>query len=83
MNCSGRGFAWLDAGTARQPPDEPSPCADSRKTPGLSKIACLEEIAWRNGWLDDEGVKRAAAFMANLAAGPYLLELLRARPRQY
>ncbi|QPN38589.1 hypothetical protein I5080_24265 [Salmonella enterica] len=25
------------------------------------KIACLEEIAWRNGWLDDDGVKRAAS----------------------
>lgn len=31
------------------------------------KIACLEEIAWRNGWLDDEGVKRAASSLAKLA----------------
>ena len=47
------------------------------------KIACLEEIAWRNGWLDDEGVKRAASSLAKTGYGQYLLELLRARPRQY
>jgi len=43
----------------------------------------LEEIAWRNGWLDDEGVKRAASSLAKTGYGQYLLELLRARPRQY
>lgn len=29
------------------------------------KIACLEEIAWRNGWLDDDGLKRAASQLEN------------------
>ncbi|ENT3640998.1 sugar phosphate nucleotidyltransferase [Salmonella enterica] len=47
------------------------------------KIACLEEIAWRNGWLDDDGLKRAASQLAKTGYGQYLLELLRARPRQY
>ena len=46
------------------------------------KIACLEEIAWRNGWLDDEGVSAPPARWRKLAYGQYLLELLRARPRQ-
>nr|QYK33274.1 hypothetical protein XB24_022215 [Salmonella enterica subsp. enterica] len=47
------------------------------------KIACLEEIAWRNGWLDDDGLKRAASQLEKTGYGQYLLELLRARPRQY
>ena len=33
------------------------------------KIACLEEIAWRNGWLDDEGVKRAAHSLSKTGYG--------------
>ncbi|HAX4543413.1 TPA: glucose-1-phosphate thymidylyltransferase, partial [Escherichia coli] len=47
------------------------------------KIACLEEIGWRNGWLDDDGVKRAAKRLEKTGYGQYLLDLLRARPRQY
>ncbi|MGS9668617.1 glucose-1-phosphate thymidylyltransferase, partial [Salmonella enterica subsp. enterica serovar Infantis] len=47
------------------------------------KIACLEEIAWSNGWLDDDGLKRAANQLEKTGYGQYLMDFLRARPRQY
>ncbi len=48
------------------------------------KIACLEEIARRNGWLDDDGLKRAPPVSSRKTCyGQYLLEFARARPRQY
>ncbi|CQH59162.1 TDP-4-oxo-6-deoxy-D-glucose transaminase [Yersinia enterocolitica] len=45
------------------------------------KIACLEEISWRNGWLDDDSVRRAATALAKTGYGKYLLDLLHARSR--
>ena len=47
------------------------------------KIACLEEIAWRNGWLSDVQVMQASEALSKTSYGAYLKELLRARPRQY
>ena len=78
----GRGFAWLDTGTHDSLIEASTFVQTVEKRQGF-KIACLEEIAWRNGWLDDEGVKRAASSLAKTGYGQYLLELLRARPRQY
>ncbi len=78
----GRGFAWLDTGTHDSLIEASTFVQTVEKRQGF-KIACLEEIAWRNGWLDDEGVKRAANQLAKTGYGQYLLELLRARPRQY
>ena len=78
----GRGFAWLDTGTHDSLIEASMFVQTVEKRQGV-KIACLEEIAWRNGWLDDEGVKRAASSLAKTGYGQYLLELLRARPRQY
>ena len=78
----GRGFAWLDTGTHDSLIEASSFVQTVEKRQGF-KIACLEEIAWRNGWLDDDGLKRAAARLAKTGYGLYLLELLRARPRQY
>jgi len=78
----GRGFAWLDTGTHDSLIEASTFVQTVEKRQGF-KIACLEEIAWRNGWLDDEGVKRAAGQLAKTGYGQYLLELLRARPRQY
>ncbi|MGK8933573.1 glucose-1-phosphate thymidylyltransferase RfbA [Pluralibacter gergoviae] len=78
----GRGFAWLDTGTHDSLIEASSFVQTVEKRQGF-KIACLEEIAWRNGWLDDDGLKRAAARLAKTGYGHYLLELLRARPRQY
>ncbi len=78
----GRGFAWLDTGTHDSLIEASTFVQTVEKRQGF-KIACLEEIAWRNGWLDDDGVKRAASKLAKTGYGQYLLELLRARPRQY
>lgn len=78
----GRGFAWLDTGTHDSLIEASTFVQTVEKRQGF-KIACLEEIAWRNGWLDDDGVKRAAGQLAKTGYGQYLLELLRARPRQY
>lgn len=78
----GRGFAWLDTGTHDSLLEASSFVQTVEKRQGF-KIACLEEIAWRNGWLDDEGVKCAAQTLAKTGYGKYLLDLLHARPRQY
>lgn len=78
----GRGFAWLDTGTHDSLIEASTFVQTVEKRQGF-KIACLEEIAWRNGWLDDEQVNQAAARMAKTGYGHYLQELLRARPRQY
>ena len=78
----GRGFAWLDTGTHDSLIEASMFVQTVEKRQGF-KIACLEEIGWRNGWLDDDGVKRAAKRLEKTGYGQYLLELLRARPRQY
>jgi glucose-1-phosphate thymidylyltransferase len=43
------------------------------------KIGCIEEVAWRNGWLDDDGLRRAAEPLAKSGYGDYLLGLLEER----
>lgn len=78
----GRGFAWLDTGTHDSLIEASMFVQTVEKRQGF-KIACLEEIAWRNGWLDDDGVKRAAKRLEKTGYGQYLLDLLRARPRQH
>jgi len=78
----GRGFAWLDTGTHDSLIEASTFVQTVEKRQGF-KIACLEEIGWRNGWLDDEGVRRAAEALAKTGYGKYLLDLLHARPRQY
>lgn len=78
----GRGFAWLDTGTHDSLLEASAFVQTVEKRQGF-KIACLEEIAWRNGWLDDQGVARAAASLDKTAYGAYLRELLHVRPRQY
>jgi len=78
----GRGFAWLDTGTHDSLIEASTFVQTVEKRQGF-KIACLEEIGWRNGWLDDEGVRRAAQALVKTGYGKYLLDLLHARPRQY
>lgn len=55
----GRGFAWLDTGTHDSLLEASSFIQTVEKRQWF-KIACLEEIAWRNGWLDDDAVQYAA-----------------------
>ena len=40
------------------------------------KIACIEEIAWRQGWIDDDHVRKLAAPMENCDYGRYLMRLI-------
>ncbi|QBH95106.1 glucose-1-phosphate thymidylyltransferase [Limnobaculum zhutongyuii] len=78
----GRGFAWLDTGTHDSLIEASTFVQTVEKRQGF-KIACLEEIAWRNGWLDDESVLKTAKLLAKTGYGKYLQDLLNVRPRQY
>jgi len=78
----GRGFAWLDTGTHDSLIEASTFVQTVEKRQGF-KIACLEEIGWRNGWLTDEDVLRSAQALAKTGYGQYLVDLLHARPRQY
>jgi glucose-1-phosphate thymidylyltransferase len=58
----GRGTAWLDAGSNESHLDAANFVASIERRQGL-KIGCIEEIAWRNGWIDDAQLLRLAAAM--------------------
>ena len=73
----GRGCAWLDTGTQDALLDAANFIATIERRQGL-KIACIEEIAWRQGWIDDAAVERLAAPLKNSSYGQYLLKLLAA-----
>lgn len=78
----GRGFAWLDTGTHDSLIEASMFVQTVEKRQGF-KIACLEEIAWRNGWLTDEQVRKSAEKLAKTGYGQYLQDLLHVYPRQY
>ncbi|WOE67777.1 glucose-1-phosphate thymidylyltransferase RfbA [Aeromonas allosaccharophila] len=71
----GRGFAWLDTGTYESLHDAASFVETIEKRQGY-KIACLEEIAWRNKWLTDDQIISVAKQMAKNSYGQYLSSLL-------
>lgn len=70
----GRGFAWLDTGTHESLLQASNFVQTIEERQGL-KIACLEEIAFRNGWIGCEELAKAGASMAKNAYGQYLLQL--------
>ncbi len=70
----GRGFAWLDSGTHESLLQASAFVQTLEEVQGL-KIACLEEIAWRNGWLSGEDLVRIATPMSKNEYGQYLLRL--------
>ena len=72
----GRGFAWLDTGTHESLHEAASFVQTVQNIQDL-QIACLEEIAWRNGWLSDEKLEDLALPMAKNQYGQYLLRLLK------
>ena len=72
----GRGFAWLDTGTHESLHEAASFVQTVQNIQDL-QIACLEEIAWRNGWLSDEKLEDLARPMAKNQYGQYLLRLLK------
>ena len=71
----GRGFAWLDTGTHESLHEAASFVQTVQNIQDL-QVACLEEIAWRNGWLSDERLAELARPMAKNQYGQYLLRLL-------
>ncbi len=70
-----RGYAWLDTGTHDSLLDAGQFIATLEHRQGL-KIACPEEIAWRNGFITAEQVERLAYPLAKSGYGQYLLRLL-------
>jgi glucose-1-phosphate thymidylyltransferase len=71
----GRGFAWLDAGTQRGLAEANSFIAAIEERQGL-KIACLEEIAWDNGWIGIKQIEAAIRSMGKSVYAEYLRFLL-------
>ncbi len=74
----GRGYAWLDTGTPDSLLEAAEFVATLERRQGM-KIACPEEIAWRNGFIDDAGLERA---IARLGKGEYA-SYLRRLPELY
>jgi glucose-1-phosphate thymidylyltransferase len=70
-----RGTAWLDTGTFDSLLDAGNYVHTLEARQGL-KIGCPEEIAWRQGWLDDDALLRRAEGLAKSGYGAYLLEIL-------
>lgn len=71
----GRGFAWLDTGTHESLHEASSFVQTIENVQGL-KVACLEEISWRNGWLSEDQVLTLAKPMMKNEYGQYLTRLI-------
>ena len=72
----GRGFAWLDTGTQESLFDASRFVEVIESRQGV-QIACLEEIAWRKGWITDEDLLRLAEPMKRNAYGQYMINLVK------
>jgi len=75
----GRGFAWLDTGTHESLLEAAQFVETLEKRQGY-KVACLEEIAFNNGWLAADELRKLAKRMSKNSYGEYLLALLGAEP---
>ncbi len=71
-----RGYAWLDAGTHRSLIEASTYIEAIEERQGL-KIGCLQEIAWRNGWISSEEFRREAEAAAGSSYGAYLAEVFK------
>lgn len=71
----GRGYAWFDTGTHDSLLDASNYIATIERRQGY-KIGCVEEIAWRNGWVDDKSLRELAEPLTKSGYGEYLLDLL-------
>ena len=72
----GRGFAWLDTGTHESLLEAAQFVETIEKRQGY-KVACLEEIAYNNGWLTKEQVHTAGELMSKNSYGQYLLDMVK------
>ena len=75
-----RGYAWLDTGTHDSLLEAGQFIATHERRQGL-KIACLEEIAWRSGLINDTQLTKLAKLLAKNGYGQYLLRLLKEQGR--
>jgi len=71
----GRGFAWLDTGNCDSLLDASNFVATIQKRQGFY-VSCIEEIAWRNGWIDNEQLRKLGKEMDKTEYGQYLLSLV-------
>lgn len=71
----GRGFAWLDTGTHDSLSEASTYIEVLEKRQGL-KVACLEAIAYRQGWIDDEKMRELAKPMIKNQYGQYILNVI-------
>lgn len=76
LQVMGRGFAWLDTGTHESLFDASRFVEVVVTRQGL-QVACLEEIAWRKGWISDEDMLRLAEPMSKNSYGQYMINLVK------
>ena len=81
LQIMGRGFAWLDTGTQESLFDA-SRFVEVIETRQGVQVSCLEEIAWRRGWLSDEDMLRLAEPMKKSSYGRYMIELVESKNRK-
>jgi glucose-1-phosphate thymidylyltransferase len=72
----GRGYAWLDTGTHESLLEAGQFIATLEHRQGL-KIACPEEVAFRNGWIGRDDLEALAAPLSKSSYGRYLMQVLR------
>lgn len=76
LQIMGRGFAWLDTGTHESLADASRFIEVIESRQGV-QVACLEEIAWRKGWISDDDLLRLAEPMKRNAYGEYMINLVK------
>jgi len=71
----GRGYAWLDTGTCESMLDAGNFIRTIETRQGL-QVACLQEIAYENGWMDEDDIRRSCKDILKTAYGQYLMRMI-------